>query len=350
MDALNAISVPAPQFSKAAALHTLQTKFDLQGELLPLVSERDQNFRVVTADGQRFIFKIANASEPQLATDFQIAALLHIEQQQCPVATPRVLRTVDGDVATWMSGNEEDSHPHRCRVVSFVAGELLSNVTLSPALVAHFGTSAAQLDLALAKFDHDDSGQVLLWDLQRAGALREILDCVNDAPLQAALRACLDDFDARVKPALPRLRKQVIHADMNPDNVLTSSDNRVAGFIDFGDMLRAPLVMEVAIACSYLRPRSSDGVLAWVNPFVAAYHRVLPLQDNEIELLFDLLRARLVATISILRWRAADRGSDDVYSQQNLEGEADAASFLFRLAEFGRHEFNHQVKKYIKNN
>jgi Ser/Thr protein kinase RdoA (MazF antagonist) len=164
------------------------------------------------------------------------------------------------------------------------------------------------------------------------------------------LRACIDDFDARVKPALPALRKQVIHADLNPDNVLTSQDDHIAGFIDFGDMLRAPLVMEVAIACSYLRPASNDAVLAWVNPFIAAYDRVLPLQEAERELLFDLLRARLVASLSILRWRAAVRGAEDAYSQQNLQGEADAASFLFRLNELGRGRFIDQVQKYIKNN
>jgi Ser/Thr protein kinase RdoA (MazF antagonist) len=41
------------------------------------------------------------------------------------------------------------------------------------------------------------------------------------------------------------LRRQVIHSDLHGDNVLTVSDdeNRIAGVIDFGDMVRAPLIM-----------------------------------------------------------------------------------------------------------
>ena len=350
MDPLNAISVPAPQFSEAAARHTLQTQYGLAGELEPLVSERDQNFRVTTPDGQRFIFKIANASEPQVATDFQIAALLHIEKERCPVATPRLLRTVDGSVAAWIVGEQDGAPEHCCRVVSFVTGDLLSSVSPSSALMAHLGSRAASLDLALASFQHDESGQVLLWDLQRAGALREILEFVADAALQDAVRSCIDDFDSQVQPRLPELRRQVIHADLNPGNVLINHGNQVAGFIDFGDMLHAPLIMEVAIAGSYLRPAAADDVLAWLNPFVAAYHDVLPLHDSELELLFDMLRARLATSITILGWRSAVRGADDAYSQQNLQAESEAANFLLRLDELGRGQFIDQLQKYIKNN
>lgn len=350
MDPLDVISVPAPQFSEAAALHTLQTKYGLQGELKSLVSERDQNFRVRTPDGRRFVFKIANASEPQVATDFQIAALLHIENERCPIATPRLLRTVNGDVAAWIVGEHAGAPVHCCRVVSYVAGDLLSSVSLSPELVAHFGRSAAMLDLALASFQYDESGQVLLWDLQRASALREIVEFVADAGIQDAVRSCIDDFDLRVQPRLPELRRQVIHADLNEGNVLIQQGGRVAGFIDFGDMLYAPLIMEVAIAGSYLRPSAGDDVLAWFKPFVAAYHEVLPLQDSELELLFDMLRARLATSITILGWRSAVRGADDAYSRKNLQAESDAANFLLRLDALGRDEFIDQVQKYIKNN
>jgi len=349
MDPLEAISVPAPQFSEAAALRTLQTDFGLHGELLPLVSERDQNFCVTTADGQRFIFKIANASEPQAVTDFQIAALLHIEQQNCSVVTPRVKRTVNGKVAAWMTGEQDDAPAHCCRVVSFIAGDLMSSATLTPELVAHFGSSAARLDLALGDFEYDATGQVLLWDLQRASALRELLRYVEDRKLQDAVSSCIDDFDSLVKPALPRFRRQAIHGDLNPDNVLTTCTGQVAGFIDFGDMLNAPLIMETAIACSYLRPGANDNVLDRVKPFIGAYHRILPLHDQELELLFELLRARLAASITILRWRAAIRGPNDAYIQQNLEGESDAAGFLLRLAELGSDQFIDQIHKYIKN-
>ena len=348
MDPLEAISVPQPEFSVEAAQQALALQFDLHGELRSLVSERDQNFRVTTADQDRFVFKIANRSEPAVATDFQIKALLHIEQKGCAVATPRIRRTVSGlDAATIGEGDEA----HICRVVSYMPGEMLSSIDMTTTLARHFGKSAAELDLALADFEHTGAKQSLLWDLQRAAELRKILDYVVDVDLRAAVGACLDDFESRVLPALPALRHQVIHSDLHSENVVAVGGDRIAGVIDFGDMVRAPLIMEVAVAAAYLRPaEDEDDVLAWVSPFIASYHSVLPLLSDEIDLLFDLVRARLVATITILLWRAATRGAGDEYSSQNLSGESDAQTFLARLNSLGREQFCGQIKKILKIN
>jgi len=116
-----------------------------------------------------------------------------------------------------------------------------------------------------------------------------------------------------------------------------------------GDMVRAPLIKEVAVAASYLRSGDAD-VLSLVAPFVAAYNSVLPLRADELELLFDLLRTRLAATISILRWRVAQRGADDEYASLQLQSENDAAAFLLRLNSLGRSEFLSGIDKFINNN
>ena len=335
--ALDAISVRQPQFSNAAAQLTLERDFGLQGELVPLLSERDQNFRVVTADGRDFVFKIANRAEDTATTELQIKALRHIENQHCPVATPLLHRTLSGDDSSVMLAEDV---PHVCRVVSYVAGMPLSGIDQSPELAENLGKSAAQLDLALQDFAHPADSQTLLWDLQRAGELRALLGYVGEPALREAVAHCLDDFDQIVAPALPSLRRQIIHADLNPDNVLAvgDDDQKIAGVIDFGDMTRAPLVVEVAIAAAYLRADAAD-VLALIRPFVAGFHSVLPLQRDELELLFDLVRARLAATITILRWRAATRGEDDEYSRQFLQSERSAELFLARIDALGRSAF-----------
>jgi Ser/Thr protein kinase RdoA (MazF antagonist) len=153
---------------------------------------------------------------------------------------------------------------------------------------------------------------------------------------------------------LPELRRQVIHADLHPENVLATQTGEIAGVIDFGDMLQAPLIMEVAVAASYLRPSAAsvaaeDIALSWIGSLVAAYHSVLPLRDEELELLFDLLRARIAASITILRWRAAERGAQDVYSQNNLQAERSGAGFLGYLTGLGRQRFQREIRKAIKN-
>lgn len=343
MDAIAAISTVQPALTEQEALQVLATNFNLPGSLKPLLSERDQNFRVTTADGRAFVFKIANSAERAETTDFQIQALLHIEGRHCPVATPRILRTVTGEVSMPLRIGDAT---HVMRVVSYLPGELLSSVTTGPRLAANLGACAAHLDLALAGFEHAGESQTLLWDMQRADRLRELLQYIADNALRAAVRGCLDDFDSRVKPQLPALRRQVIHADLHGDNVLVSADDHdaVAGVIDFGDMLRAPLIMEVAIAAAYLREIEGDP-MRLIVPFVAAYNGIICLQDAEIRLLFDLVRARLSATISILRWRAAMRGALDQYSRDYMQSERTAETFLARLDELGRDAFTERLRR-----
>jgi hydroxylysine kinase len=348
MDALDAISSPQPEFSETAAKHMLAVEYGLEGELAPLVSERDQNFRVSMADGRQFVFKIANRAESSVTTDFQIKALLHIEQMQCSVATPKIVRTLAGNDSAIIHDGDV---AHVCRVVSYLQGTLLSEISTSPQLAQKLGECAARLDMAMADFGHQGDSPLLLWDLQRAAGLRDLLSYIEAAELRAAVTACLDDFDTRVQPALPALRRQVIHSDLHGDNVLAESQqqNAIVGVIDFGDMVRAPLIMEVAVAASYLRSEESDA-LSLITPFVDAYHSLLPLQPNEIELLFDLIRARLAATISILRWRVAQRGQDDEYTSLYGQGESDAEAFLLRLDSLGRSEFLQAINKSLKNN
>ena len=345
MNPLDAISTLQPQFPQAEVLRMLAEEFGVIGTLESLLSERDQNFRVTSPAGRRSVFKIANGAESDITTDFQIQALLHIERRGCPVATPVIHRTLSGNESATMFAGKV---PHICRVVSHVSGTLLSTVIVTPQLAHAFGRSAASLDLALADFEHAGQNQVLPWDLQRASDLHELLGHVDDADLRTAASLCLDDYDRLVQPQLASLRCQVIHGDLNTDNVLAVADdhNSIAGVIDFGDMVRAPLIMEVAIAAAYLRVADGDP-LSLIAPFVSGYTSVTSLTDGELELLFDLVRTRLVASITILRWRLAMRGKDDAYARQFLHGERSAERFLLRLDTLARGPFTDRIREAV---
>ena len=341
MNALDAISTPQPNFSRPEVLRALVEEFGVAGNLDPLISERDQNFQVTTAAGECFVFKIANRSESDITTDFQIQALLHILQQDCPVGTPAIRRTLAGHESILLFDGDI---PHVCRLVSYLTGTPLSDVSTTPELAQDFGRCAANLDLALADFEHAGDRQLLLWDLQHAGDLRELIAYVDETDLRTVASSCLDDFDRRVQPKLSLLRRQVIHGDLNGGNVLAAEDHEsIVGVIDFGDMVRAPLIMEVAVAAAYLRVDEGDS-LALIVPFVAGYNSITTLEEAELELLFDLVRVRLVATMTILRWRFAMRGKDNDYSRLSLEGERSAEHFLLRLDALARNSFTERVR------
>jgi Ser/Thr protein kinase RdoA (MazF antagonist) len=337
-DPFAVVAEAAPQFSEAQARDIARDHWGLDVAVRPLVSERDQNFRLVCQDGARYVLKIANVAERPEVTGFQVEALLHIADRvramRIPVSAPEVLPTTQGDTTVRLESAQGE---HTVRVVTFLAGVPLGDRPASPRLARNMGEYLAHLGLALKGFDHPGSGQSLLWDIQEAPRLRDLLPFVAYPAAADAVAAALDDFERFALPVLASLRSQVVHSDMNPDNLLVATDDAdaVAGIIDFGDMLLAPLVADVAIACSYLRVASGDP-LRLIAEFVAAYHRIVPLTMAELDVLFDLIQTRLCASIAILDWRGATRRGDDPYLARRTTGEGSAHHFLESLRAVSR--------------
>jgi Ser/Thr protein kinase RdoA (MazF antagonist) len=327
-----------PRLAESEIRQLLLEHYGLEAELESLVSERDQNFRLQCDDGRQFILKITNAAEDPVATDFQIQALNHLESYQatheCPINVPQIVRTTDGRAALPVTSAGEQ---HVTRVVTFVAGIPLGDAQASPVLCRRLGVYLAHLGRALRGFEHPGSDHGLLWDMQQALALRRILEHVPDLDLRRGIAQTLDDFEALALPHFDNVRSQVIHSDFNPQNVLIAPDDRssVAGVIDFGDMLKAPLIVDVGIGASYLRNLEGNP-LAGIAEFLAGYHSITPLERTEIDMLFDLIKTRMAASIAILSWRAELRGADDPYLAGGVASEGNAAAFLRVLLELPR--------------
>ncbi len=337
-DPLAVIAQEAPQIPDKDAIAIARDRYGLDVTVRSLVSERDQNFRMQASDGKKYVMKIANAAERPVVTDFQVQALLYIEnrvrERGIAVTVPEIVRMLDGGVSFLLPIDGVD---HVVRVVTFIEGNPLADALPSPGLARNSGECLALLGQALQGFEHPGSEQSLLWDLQRALGLRKLVRYVREPIAAQAVDAALDDFEAYALPVLPSLRAQVIHSDLNPDNLVVREDDPdlVAGVIDFGDMLHAPLIADVAIGCSYLRVREGNP-LTLMSEFVAGYHAVTPLEPAEIDILFELVQARICASVTILDWRAAVRGSDDPYLA-GLDGvEQSAGQFLARLREIPR--------------
>ncbi len=330
-----------PAVAVATVASAVEQQFGVAGQYLPLVSERDQNFHLKSADGRQFVVKVTNAAEAAIVSDFHIQMLLHL-QQTSAVGTPRVRPTIDGRP---YGDIEADGSACRLRVVSYLEGSLLAEAAIDDLLAREFGRQLATLGRGLRGFSHAGEKPLLLWDLQRVAELRPLQHHIDDRRGLDAVASATDDFEHRIVPLLDRLPAQVIHGDPNPENVLLGADHRrFSGFIDFSDAIRAPRVFDVAIAASYLRA-DSPNALRLIAPFVRGYTAVTSLQDDEIASLFDLVRARLVTTITLLYWRLAARDEQDTYRQKTLRLESGAIDFLHSLDSLGRVHFTDQIRR-----
>ncbi len=122
------------------------------------------------------------------------------------------------------------------------------------------------------------------WWRQAARAVRPFLTPSQDALLRAEL-----EFQSGFGKA--KLPKGAIHGDLFCDNVLFDA-SRVAGMIDFGFAATDFLAYDVAIAVNDWCD-AGDGALDGdrVRAFVAGYHAVRPINDEERAQWPALLRA-----------------------------------------------------------
>ena len=310
------LNTPPPEFSEAEAASILREKFGIEGSLKVLVSERDQNYLVKLESGDSFVFKIANSKEDVGVTDFQIEALLHVAEKDRVFPVPRVRLSLNGKTSTTIVGR--DGREHVARVLTWLEGIPLRFAEPRQDIAEELGAFLARLGTALEDFEHPSSDHVLLWDLQHAGNLIELLENIEDESLREKCRQQLNIFEQTVEPGLNQLRSQVIYNDLNSSNVLVDPNDTatITGIIDFGDMVRSPLVIDVAVAAAYLC-EDGEKPLAGIVSFLNGYSRLRLLQQEEVKLIYDLIITRNVMTIAITHWRAKQHPENRDYILRN---------------------------------
>jgi 4-aminobutyrate aminotransferase-like enzyme/Ser/Thr protein kinase RdoA (MazF antagonist) len=280
-----------PRFTAEEAARIAADTFGLGGTASALGSERDQAF-LLENGGPGGVLKISNPGEDTAVLDLEEAAIAHVAavDPELPVArliAPRA--AFDG---------------HQVRLFERCVGQK-AGPELDDAAVRGIAETHARLCLALRSFFDPAAGRELLWSLQATPRLRPLLTEIEDTGQRALVSRALDRYDERVLPAWGGLRAQVAHGDFNLDNLLVDEHGRLTGILDFGDCCHTALAADVAIAlASYLRGRPVEDVFRVSRIALDGFASRLPLEQLELELLGDLVAARLAAIVSISAWRS----------------------------------------------
>ena len=312
------LKVAPAQVSDLQAEAVLRQFFGLSGKLERMGGERDLNFRVILPDGSSRLLKLSHPLENPQVVDFHNQAMRRIEVRDPGLPVQRVHPALGGAYTTWV---EIDGQRMLARLLSFVDGLPLYRVKYtSQPLRREIGRALARLDVALEGFAHPAAGHTLLWDMQHAERLRPLLVHIAEEDGRNLVEQGLERFESQVLPRMPLLRKQVIHNDMNPHNIIVDADNPdvLRNILDFGDMVQAPLVNEVAVAASYHLGQEGD-VLEPALDVIGAYHQLNPLTHDEIDLLPELLTTRLALALCINSWRAVLHPDNRQYIHRNSQ-------------------------------
>lgn len=308
--------IRAPHLAQEAVVSRVLEDYGLAGEWRRLGGEREQNFRLTTAGGEKFVVKIAALDEDQDSLAFQAEALDHIARVDPDLAVPRLRRTLAGAPLSKVADGE--GQEHALRILTFVSGSTVieqlpeHGLSLSTGDLMTLGAAQGRLARALQGFNHRGALRPMPWDLANGLVLGDWLqDFIPDA-IAADVRAVLKHFSEVTLPLLPRLRSQVIYNDFHESNVLARFDPslQVTGVIDFGDMIYGAVAQDLAVAVASFIHWSPDPVLA-AAALVRGYQRNMPLEAADLAVLKNLVLARLILQIGLVSYQAAVHGRRD---------------------------------------
>ncbi|MDX6590954.1 MAG: hypothetical protein QOJ13_150 [Gaiellales bacterium] len=285
----------APPFGAEDGRRLARELFGVDGESTELGSHQDRNFRIVPADGDAVVLKIANPHFGRPSLEMQNAAMGYLAGAGLPFATPRPVPSLDGRLIVPV---ERDGLEYDVRMVGYLPGEPLTACGhVCPSARVAYGRMAGRIALALAPFDHPAADRVLQWDLKHARAVvDELVRYVADPERLALVDRAMRTHDAAMERLAPQLRVQVIHGDVTDYNVLGERDAagrlQPTAVIDFGDMTRSFLAGEAAVAAAALAGRDPETALQTIADVVRGFHAELPLSEPELAAVFPLVLGR----------------------------------------------------------
>ncbi len=223
-------------------------------------------------------------------------ALLHSESQVLKTLGdlkgyqfPQTVDSIEGEALA-----EKDGRIYL--LLTYIKGEFLGDIPHSTALYRSFGKFLGRMDKCLlGSYKVPLAFKASAWDLKNLMLNYENLPFIPDPRDRSLVDYFFLQFDENVVPVQHRLRKSIIHNDSNDWNILTDTQ-KVTGIIDFGDMCYSWLINELAVGVTYLMMGKMDP-LAITGEVIGAYHKIVPLEKQELDVLYYLVAARLCTSV-----------------------------------------------------
>ncbi|WP_341842898.1 aminotransferase class III-fold pyridoxal phosphate-dependent enzyme [Chitinophaga caseinilytica] len=294
------------QFTANEVQQLVQKNYLLAVEVETLQGYDEYNYKIIDASGRKFILKITGEEKPYSFLDAQLRLLDHLTVSPVVMKFQQILRNKNRQELTPVFNNGKQ---YNVRILTWLDGDCWVHVKDKPkSLYIGLGQFLGKTDESLQDFQHDALHRRYVWDVNTAADANRQLHCITDPEKRRIAGYFLLAFETEVLPVLSALRHACIHNDANDYNVLVKN-GEVSGLIDLGDMVYSALVNNVAIACTYAMLNTEDPLqaAAWV---VEGYHSAYPLTEQEVDLIYYLIAARLCISVTESAMQAAN-GSDN---------------------------------------
>jgi len=182
------------------------------------------------------------------------------------------------------------------RLLSYLDGESFVHIKHSKTLFESLGAFLAQMDLDLQRYNNNEiKERQNKWDNQYYYLNKKYIHDISNPSNRKIVKYFFQQYEENGLPLTRNFRRSIIHNDANEYNVLVKN-NKVSGIIDFEDLAYSPLINELAVAIPYAI-LGKENPIDWAASILKGYHKILPLQKEEIDVLYYLITARLCISV-----------------------------------------------------
>lgn len=274
--------------------------FNINGVAKQLPGEIDLNFLIAVSETQKYVLKVESTNRSFSNLQLQNEALIHLSKKNLPLQLPTIVANKNGATITELL--TEDNQQVYLRLLTWVEGRLLAKVNPHTSeLLESLGAACGHLCNGLKDFNHEAAHRDFKWDSSNAMWIQAHLAIFDTPEKKEIVSYFLDLFQKEVAPLSNNLRKSVNYNDANDYNVLVNHDlanPKIAGVIDFGDIIYTHTINEVAIAAAYALMGKEDPLQS-ASSIIKGFHQVFPITSQECAVLFPLIAARLIISVTV---------------------------------------------------
>ena len=314
-------SVP-PKISKIELIKWLKVNYPIfykkNISLKELKSERDKNFLLKLKNKPLYVIKISNPAESislLKLQDFVLNSL--IKRNSVKNFIPKKIHST---IKVYHDQLNRDCY---VRVLRFIEGKMY-------AVVNH---------KELQNLNHPNAFRKFQWDPSNITWIKKEINFFKGNK-KKIINTNLEEYNYFIKKNLKNLRFSLTHGDLNNYNLVVKND-LVSGLLDYGDMIYAPTINDLAISLAYALMKKED-LYSSLKNVVTSYHKVFQITYDEIFSLMSLVKARLTITV-VMAEKQRKKFPNNKYLTIS---ENDAWDLLYKLDQINPYLFIFLIRDY----
>jgi len=284
-----------PIFNQDFVQKIIAKHYNKSGAIKSLPGELDLNFLVKTDTGN-YIFKIASSEKCDINfLNFQNEILEYLEGGDASILIPETIPGINGKL---INDLKIDGKKFYIRLLTWLPGLLWSDFNVhTTRLLFELGEKAGHLTYLLHNFgDAYPMQREFDWDISQTDWTKNHQHLFN-AEQKKYIEYFFKGFKS-IEKDLNECRKSIVHNDINDNNIVIQPESgKVKGFIDFGDATYTATINDLAVCITYA-VMHKDQVMEAALKIIKGYHASYPLEAQELEILYWLVGARLVISLT----------------------------------------------------